>query len=192
MIKKDQHLPEVRIEKIDSEKKAAEAVDILREAVRFHDYRYYVLNDPTISEKSTTNFFKPCRNWNKPGIWLLSDSPTQKVAGEPVEELGTIRHSTPMMSLKAVYEEAGVRDFAKTCRQSGMGQSEVEFVTEPKYDGLSIELVYLNGKLEQAATRGDGDDRRRCHSQCPDHRRGAACSYDVGGKEGAVTPGGAW
>jgi DNA ligase (NAD+) len=126
--------------------------------VRFHDYRYYVLNDPIISDTEYDELFQTLHNLEQSWNLVTPDSPTQKVAGEPVQELGTIRHSTPMMSLKAVYDEDGVRDFARTCgRQLGLGQSEVEYVTEPKYDGLSIELVYLNGKLEQAATRGDGD-----------------------------------
>jgi DNA ligase (NAD+) len=158
MSERDQHIPKVQPEEVDTEKKAVEAVESLREAVRFHDYRYYVLNDPIISDTDYDELFQTLQNLEQSWNLGTPDSPTQKVAGEPVEELGTIRHSTPMMSLKAVYDEDGVRDFAKTCcRQLGLGQSEVGYVTEPKYDGLSIELVYLNGKLEQAATRGDGD-----------------------------------
>ena len=152
---KDQHFPEVNLEKIDTKKKADEAVEMLREAVRFHDFRYYVLNDPIISDRKYDELFLMLQELEQQWDAVTQDSPTQKVAGEPAEELGAIRHSTPMMSLKAVYEEKGVRDFAKTCREQ-LGVEEVEFVTEPKYDGLSIELVYLNGKLTQAATRGDG------------------------------------
>jgi DNA ligase (NAD+) len=151
-----QHIPSVQPKEVDSEKKAQEAVELLREAVRFHDYRYYVLNDPIVSDTQYDELFQTLQNLEQTWNLATPDSPTQKVAGEPMEELGTLRHSTPMMSLKAVYEEDGVRDFARTCSQSGLG-SGVEFVTEPKYDGLSIELVYLNGKLAQAATRGDGD-----------------------------------
>ncbi len=153
---KDQHFPKVNLGKIDNKKKADEAVEMLREAVRFHDYRYYVLNDPIISDKKYDELFLQLQEIEQQWDVVTPDSPTQKVAGEPAEELGAIRHSTPMMSLKAVYEEKGIRDFAKTCSQQ-LGVEEIEFVTEPKYDGLSIELVYLNGKLMQAATRGDGE-----------------------------------
>jgi DNA ligase (NAD+) len=158
MSERDQHIPKVQPGAVDTEKKAVEAVESLREAVRFHDYRYYVLNDPIISDTEYDELFQTLHNLEQSWNLVTPDSPTRKVAGEPVQELGTIRHSTPMMSLKAVYDEDGVRDFARTCsRQLGLGQSELGYVTEPKYDGLSIELLYLNGKLEQAATRGDGD-----------------------------------
>jgi DNA ligase (NAD+) len=153
---KARHLPEVQTENIDTGKKAREAIESLREAVRFHDYRYYVLDDPIISDEKYDELFQTLQDLEQEWDAVTPDSPTQKVAGKPVAELGAVRHSTPMMSLKAVYEETGVRDFAKTCREQ-LGWNEVEYVTEPKYDGLSIELVYRNGKLEQAATRGDGE-----------------------------------
>ncbi len=156
MSKKDQHLPEIHLEKIDTEKEAKEAVGVLREAVRFHDYRYYVLNEPAVSDKKYDELFQKLQELEQKWNLVTPDSPTQKVAGEPAEELGTVHHSTPMMSLKAVYEEGGVRDFAKTCSEQ-LGEERVEFVTEPKYDGLSIELIYQDGKLRQGSTRGDGE-----------------------------------
>jgi DNA ligase (NAD+) len=153
---KDRRVPEVQTKKIDTGKKALEAIESLREAVRFHDYRYYVLDDPIIADQKYDELFQKLQDLEREWDAVTPDSPTQKVAGKPVAELGAVRHTTPMISLKAVYEEKGIRDFAKTCREQ-LGWKEVEYVTEPKYDGLSIELVYRNGKLEQAATRGDGE-----------------------------------
>jgi DNA ligase (NAD+) len=156
MSAEDERIPKVYPEHIDSEKKAREVVERLREAVRFHDYRYYVLNDPVIPDQKYDELFQLLSDLERSWDLITPDSPTQKVAGEPMEELGAVRHGTPMMSLKAVYQEGGVRDFAETCRRL-LGGNTVEFVVEPKYDGLSIELVYEDGTLRLCATRGDGE-----------------------------------
>ena len=150
------YTPKVQPEKIQTRKDAVEAVEKLREAIRFHDYRYYVLDEPVISDRKYDELFQALIELEQQWNLVVADSPTQKVAGEPMEELGTVRHTTPMMSLKAVYDEAGVRDFARTCRRQ-LALDKLEYVVEPKYDGLSIELVYENGSLVLAATRGDGE-----------------------------------
>ncbi len=156
MSDKQNYTPKVRLKNIASKEEAGEAVEKLREAIRFHDYRYYVLNEPLIPDRKYDELFQSLNDLEQQWDLVVTDSPTQKVAGEPMEELGTVRHTTPMMSLKAVYDEAGVRDFARTCRRQ-LGLDKVEYVVEPKYDGLSIELVYEDGSLVLAATRGDGE-----------------------------------
>ena len=156
MSKKDKHMPTVNTNRIESRQDAAEAVEELREAVRYHDYRYYVQDDPLISDREYDRLFQTLRELEQEWDLTSSDSPTQKVAGEPLDKLGTVSHSTPMLSLQAVYQEKKVREFADTCRRK-LGKEEVEYVVEPKYDGLSIEMVYESASLTLAATRGDGD-----------------------------------
>jgi DNA ligase (NAD+) len=84
------------------------------------------------------------------------DSPTQRVGSEPRAELGPVEHPAPMLSLNAVYEADAVRHFDAACREE-LGTDRVTYVAESKYDGLSIDLTYQNGRLVTAATRGDGE-----------------------------------
>jgi DNA ligase (NAD+) len=138
-----------------SEREARELVEDLRKELRRHNYRYYVLDDPEISDKKYDELFETLRELEEKWDLVSPDSPTRQVGGEPREELGAVRHPVQMLSLKAVYDEKGVRDFAETCRKE-LGGDNVEYVCEPKYDGLSVELIYENGGLATAATRGDG------------------------------------
>lgn len=156
MSKKDKHIPKVDKDRIESRQDAGEAVEKLRQAVRYHDYRYYVQDDPLISDKEYDQLFQTLQELEQEWDLASADSPTQKVAGKPLDKLGTVSHSTPMLSLQAVYREKKVREFADTCRRK-LGKEEVEYVVEPKYDGLSIELVYESASFTLAATRGDGD-----------------------------------
>ena len=151
-----ENTPDIDPETIKDKSRAEEAVEKLREAVRYHNYRYYVLDDPVISDKRYDELFATLEQLEEQWDLVTPDSPTQRVGGQPQEELGIFKHPTPMLSLKAVYEEQGVVDFADTCRKT-LGHSKVEYVCEPKYDGLSIELVYEDGSLVTAATRGDGE-----------------------------------
>ncbi len=151
-----EHIPDIDPETIKNKSQAEKAVDKLRNAVRYHNYRYYVLDDPVVSDKQYDELFETLKSLEDTWDLVTPDSPTRQVGGAPQEELGTFKHPTPMLSLKAVYEEQGVVDFADTCRKT-LGHSRVEYVCEPKYDGLSIELVYEEGSLVTAATRGDGE-----------------------------------
>lgn len=155
MTDKEELIPDINPSAIEDRKSAEKAVEKLRDAVRYHDWRYYVLDDPVIPDSRYDELFENLRFLEDNYGLTTPDSPTQKVGGEPREELGTIRHPLPMQSLKAVYNEKGVRDFADTCVRE-LGHNEVEYVIEPKYDGLSIELIYEEGILTTAATRGDG------------------------------------
>lgn len=148
--------PELSPENIDSEGEARNAVEELRQAINYHDHRYYVLNDPLISDPEYDGLMED--------LWALEDkfpqlqspdSPTRRVGGEVQEELGSVAHPAPMLSLKPTYSRDEAASFVENCRRQ-LGAEEVEFSAEPKYDGISVELVYENGSLTVGATRGDG------------------------------------
>jgi DNA ligase (NAD+) len=147
--------PKLFPEKIDRKKDARKAVRELREAIGYHDHRYYVENNPVISDVEYDELMEKLVALEEKFPDLQDeDSPTQRVGREPREELGSVEHPTPMLSLKATYDEDDVKRFLESCRRR-LGQ-EPEYVAEPKYDGLSVELVYEDGSLSLASTRGDG------------------------------------
>ncbi len=147
--------PDISSESVTSQKEAEKAIGELREAIRYHDYRYYVLDDPVVSDPEYDDLMRRLEALEERFPELRSpDSPTQRVGGEPREELVSVEHPVPMLSLKATYEEDEVRNFVETCRRR-LGE-EPEYVAEPKYDGLSVELIYEDGRLSVASTRGDG------------------------------------
>lgn len=149
--------PEISLEEIENEKEAEEVAGKLREAIRYHNYRYYVLDDPVISDRDYDQLMQQLQELEEEFPELITpDSPTQQVGGKPQEELGTVEHPQPMLSLQAAYEEEAVRHFDQTCREE-LGENEVQYVAEPKYDGLAIELIYEDGRLTVASTRGDGE-----------------------------------
>lgn len=149
--------PDVSLEAIETEEGAREAAEKLREAIRYHNYRYYVLDDPVISDREYDELMRTLRNLEEayPAV-QTPDSPTQQVGGAPREELGLVEHPIPMLSLKTAYEEDEVLNFDRTCREE-LGLEEVEYVAEPKYDGLAVELIYEEGSLSVVSTRGDGE-----------------------------------
>ena len=133
--------PEVDIEAIEKKEDAQRALELLREAIRYHDYRYYVLDDPEISDAEYDALMRDLQQLEGKFPDLVTpDSPTQQLSGEIREELGTAQHPSPMLSLKAVYEAEEVRDFDRRCRE-GLETEQVGYVAEPKYDGLAIELI---------------------------------------------------
>lgn len=148
--------PDISPQDIDDLEEAKEAVEALREAIRYHNYRYYILDDPAISDAEYDELLADLQELETKFPTVQSpDSPTQQVGGEPREELGLVEHPSPMLSLKVVYDEEDVGSFDETCRTE-LGLETVEYVAEPKYDGLAIELIYENGRLSTASTRGDG------------------------------------
>jgi DNA ligase (NAD+) len=149
--------PEIDLEQIESQEQARDAVETLREAIRYHNYRYYVLDAPVISNAEYDELMEQLHTLEQdyPGL-QTPDSPTQHVGGEPRDELGLVKHPSPMLSLNAVYDADDVRTFDQTCRDE-LGMETVEYVAEPKYDGLAVELVYENRSLSVASTRGDGE-----------------------------------
>ena len=149
--------PDISSDDITSRSDAEQAVEELRQAIRYHNYRYYVLDDPVISDAEYNELMRQLQALEEayPDV-VTPDSPTQQVGGEPRDELGVVDHPAPMLSLRAVYDEEGLRNFDQTRREE-LGEREVIYVAEPKYDGLAVELLYEDGRLSVAATRGDGD-----------------------------------
>ncbi|MEF8816947.1 MAG: NAD-dependent DNA ligase LigA [Salinibacter sp.] len=149
--------PEVDLDAIDSTEAAGDAAKRLREALRYHNYRYYVLDDPVVSDAEYDRLFRQLQTLEEdyPEI-RTPDSPTHQVGSVVRDELGTVTHPAPMLSLKAVYEAADVYNFDETCREE-LGRDTVTYTAEPKFDGLAVELIYEDGRLVQAATRGDGE-----------------------------------
>jgi DNA ligase (NAD+) len=128
----------------------------LREQVRYHEYRYYVLNDPEISDYEFDQLMRRLQGLEREHPELITpDSPTQRVGGQPAEEFPKVRHSAPMLSLDNTYSVDELRDFDRRVRELS-GRQEVEYVGELKLDGLSMALTYENGVLARGVTRGDG------------------------------------
>jgi|CXWL01.1.fsa_nt_gi DNA ligase (NAD+) len=128
----------------------------LRAAVRRHDYSYYVLDRPTVADEEYDRLFRELRALEEAHPELVSaDSPTQRVAGAPLPSLPTVEHAAPMLSLDSDQDPAAARRFDERLRKL-LGDETVAYVAEPKLDGLSLELVYEDGLLVRAATRGDG------------------------------------
>ena len=148
--------PDISVQDIKDEDKAREAMEKLREAIRYHDYRYYVLDSPTISDAEYDELMADLEALEErfPDL-VTADSPTQQVGGEPRDDLDQVEHPAPMLSLQSVQEADAVRRFDQTCRQE-LGVDEIEYIAEPKYDGLAVELIYEQGSLAVALTRGDG------------------------------------
>ena len=135
---------------------AAKQISKLRSEIRHHEYLYYVEDKPAISDEEFDRLFHELEDLEAKHPDLVSeDSPTQRVAGSPLDSFPTVEHAAPMLSLDSSQDEANLRRFDERLRK-GLGDTPVEYVLEPKLDGLSMELVYRDGILVQAVTRGDG------------------------------------
>ena len=142
------------IEDVDAET-AREQADQLREALRYHDYRYYVENDPVIGDRAYDALFSRLQRLESAFDLDTDGSPTQRVGGEPLDELPDVEHVARMGSIDQGGEEADVREFDSRVRNGLDG--DVQYFCEPKFDGLSVEIVYEDGVYQRAATRGDGE-----------------------------------
>ena len=143
------------IEELDSEAAETQAAT-LRDAIRYHDHRYYVEDDPVIADCVYDVLFSRLQELEDAFDLARADSPTQRVGGEPRDELEKIEHVVSMLSIDAGREEVEVREFDDRVRRL-LETDAVRYLCEPKFDGLSIEVVYVDGRLDRAATRGDGD-----------------------------------
>ncbi|MCL5267576.1 MAG: NAD-dependent DNA ligase LigA [Bacteroidetes bacterium] len=132
-------------------------IEKLRNTVRNHDYRYYVLADPAISDFEYDKLMQTLVELESSHPELITpDSPTQRVGGQPTKEFRQVRHPVPMLSLSNTYSEEELRDFDKRVKTLLDGE-KYEYVSELKFDGVALRLVYENGLLALAATRGDGE-----------------------------------
>src|SRR3984957_14959014 len=128
----------------------------LREKIRHHEYLYHVVDDPEISDAAFDKLLNKLKQFEKENPKLITpDSPTQRVGGAPREGFQTVAHKTPMGSLDNAFSFEELANFDRRVRDL-TGREQIEYVTEHKFDGLSMSLVYENGALARAVTRGDG------------------------------------
>ncbi len=140
-----------------SRQEAEARVEELRREIRRHDYLYYVVARPELSDAEYDRRFRELQALEAAFPDLVTpDSPTQRVGAEPQDEFRTVTHTAPMLSLDSSQEEAAVRRFDERVRKAVEGDHEVRYLLEPKLDGASIELVYEEGVLVRAVTRGNG------------------------------------
>jgi DNA ligase (NAD+) len=136
-------------------------VEHLREAIRYHDHRYYERADPVISDRAYDALFDRLLELEEAFDLRSETSPTRRVGGRPIDELETVEHVAPMRSIDSSVEAADLRAFDERVRdrlaESGY-DGPVGYLCEPKFDGLSVELVYEDGELDRAVTRGDGTE----------------------------------
>jgi DNA ligase (NAD+) len=131
-------------------------VEALREAIDYHNYLYYVKNEPKIGDAAYDRLFRRLQELEEAFPELQSPtSPTRRVGAEPVAELKKVRHTTPLLSLNSVLTEMEAGDFDDFVRRNADGKA-VRYVLEPKFDGFSVEVVYRDGVFAYGATRGDG------------------------------------
>jgi DNA ligase (NAD+) len=135
-----------------------ERIHELRTAIRHHEERYYVHDDPEITDEAFDRLLHELEalEASRPDL-ITPDSPTRRVAGRPIEGFDTVIHAAPMLSLDNAYNEEELRAFDERVRKgAGLGGASVPYVAELKIDGLSIALTYQEGQLVRGATRGDG------------------------------------
>jgi len=143
--------------------KAKSRIEELSKEIEQHNYNYYALDKPAISDYEFDKLLEELIELEKQfPEFLRSDSPSQRVGGTITKEFKSIKHKYPMLSLSNSYSKEDMEDFdRRVCEGLGMKGNdlfaqEIEYVCELKFDGLSIGLTYVDGKLQQAITRGDG------------------------------------
>src|SRR4030043_2064440 len=132
-------------------------VEKLREEIEYHNHRYYVLDQPEVSDAQYDRMMRELEKLEEEHPELPPpNSPTQRVGAPPLEASDIVRHTLPMLSLANAFDENEARDFDKRVRKLLGSPDEVVYVAEPKLDGLAVELVYERGQFIVGATRGEG------------------------------------
>ncbi len=132
-------------------------VEKLREEIEYHNYRYYILDQPEISDAQYDRLMRELEKLEEQHPELRTpNSPTQRVGAPPLEEFEIVRHTIPMLSLANAFDETEAKEFDKRVKKFLGTSSDIEYVTEPKLDGLAVELVYERGQFVVGSTRGDG------------------------------------
>jgi len=136
--------------------KAKKRIEELRREIEYHNHRYYVLDDPVISDGEYDVLMSELQGLEgrHPGL-ISPNSPTQRVGAQPLEGFNTISHAVPMLSLANAMAVEEVIDFDRRVKKI-LNTGDVDYVMEVKIDGLAVELVYVNGEFKQGSTRGDG------------------------------------
>ncbi|MEW6003464.1 MAG: NAD-dependent DNA ligase LigA, partial [Nitrospirota bacterium] len=131
-------------------------IERLVKEINYHNYRYYVLDSPVISDEEYDRLFFRLKEIEKKYNYILPDSPTQRIGAPPLEKFEKVTHTEPMLSLDNAFSFDEVREFDRRVKRLAGSGDEIEYTVEPKYDGLAIELKYADGLLYKASTRGDG------------------------------------
>ena len=132
-------------------------IEKLRNSINYHNYRYYVLDDPEIPDSEYDRLLRELEALEKNHPQLITtDSPTQRVGAIPLSTFDEVNHSVPMLSLGNAFNDQEVVDFDRRARERFNTDKDIEYAVEPKLDGLAISLRYEKGILVRAATRGDG------------------------------------
>ena len=129
----------------------------LREQLNQHNYRYHVLDDPTVSDAQYDRLLRRLQQLEQDHPDLVTpDSPTQRVGATPLEQFGQVRHEIPMLSLDNAFDDQEMVAFDRRVRERLGEEGELEYACEPKLDGIAVSLLYRDGQLQRGATRGDG------------------------------------
>ena len=135
----------------------ADNVETLRDILRFHEHRYYLENDPLISDYEYDMLYKKLEKFEKDNpSFITKDSPTQRVGVGLIKDFPKTQHLVPMLSLENSYNDEDLLDWDRKAKELS-GLSEIEYSVEPKFDGASVSLIYENDMLVRGVTRGDGE-----------------------------------
>lgn len=133
-----------------------ERIEALRKEIRKHDYQYHVLDNPRVTDREYDELMRELRRLEAEyPEWVTPDSPTQRIGGTPLTGFESVTHRVPLLSLDNAFSDGDLRDFDRRVREK-MESRPVAYNCELKIDGLSVALMYENGELVRAATRGDG------------------------------------
>ncbi|PID50298.1 MAG: DNA ligase (NAD(+)) LigA [Proteobacteria bacterium] len=133
-------------------------LETLRAQIRYHNHRYYVLDDPEVPDAAYDRLFRQLQALEaEHPEYITADSPTQRVGGHPLDAFNEVQHRLPMLSLGNVFNEEELVAFDKRVHERLGIEAPLDYVAEPKLDGLAISLLYEKGQLIRAATRGDGE-----------------------------------
>ncbi|MDI1472733.1 DNA ligase [Thermodesulfovibrio sp. N1] len=131
-------------------------IEKLVKEINYHNYRYYVLDSPVISDEEYDMLLRKLKELEKKWGYVLPDSPTQRIGAPPSEKFEKVQHREPMLSLDNAFTIEELREFDARIKRLLGSNDELEYTVEPKYDGLAVELSYKEGFLYKASTRGDG------------------------------------
>ncbi|HUL00346.1 MAG TPA: NAD-dependent DNA ligase LigA, partial [Nitrospirota bacterium] len=131
-------------------------IEKLVKEINEHNYRYYVLDAPVISDEEYDRLFRRLKELEEKYHYTLPDSPTQRVGVAPLGKFNKVKHTEPMLSLDNAFSHEEVREFDQRVKRFLKTDKEIEYTVEPKYDGLAMELTYRRGLFVRASTRGDG------------------------------------
>ena len=140
-----------------SDHRAQQEILELRREIEKHNYQYYVLDNPLISDADYDRLFRRLIELEREHPELaLPDSPTQKIGAPPLAKFATVQHSLPMLSLNNATDPAELREFEERIQRFLKHNKTLEYAVEPKIDGLAVELVFIDGRFTVGSTRGDG------------------------------------